>query len=546
MKKEHKINDDAGETNNIFHFNKKKTGLTSVAVAVVLTVLLISPGITSTIVWNEGTGVKINGIGMFSGVYDYVIVNDDTTTYCINGTTGNVFLSDTNTSRLINYVLENKTDSKYETMFIADNGYIYDIASPIYFYNNTGFYIEGDLNWSSICFQNYGYDNKQVKTNVHFYGMGGVIDTDSASSGSAFDVIVSNSSFHNLIITDSIFHGINIVGYSNNVLIEGCSLYDCEYGMQCHFDEDDLIPVRNVTITNNNIIRCCQHDYPSGALWISGCIDVIISDNKILDCEDGVGVMLYNGDDIIGLQHIKLVNNIITGDTNSYYGVWVRSGVNSGSLVEDILISGNTIMDFNDVGINVRSENDTIYDIVIENNYIKNCLVRGISVSDDDGEVSGVSIIGNEITEIVDDTYSIGIQIGTNNVIGSVISNNIIHDFTSPACRGIILSSEKGMVCSNNYIYDMGNDGIGIDINDNATVTGNYFRDLTGIDGIRVAAGVTGGAIIANNYFTNVNTGIDENNGCNNNVIIGNNFNGCTTNMTGTTGANTIIEHNIG
>lgn len=257
-----------------------------------------------------------------------------------------------------------------------------------------------------------------------------------------------------------------------------------------------------------------------GILLDTGCKNAIISGNLISQYAQGLRIE--------GTEDINIVDNIIT-DIKGQHGMYI------GSQMENVTVSGNTILRTDLIGIKVQAQNGGNPNryISITGNTVDSCGGDGIAITHGSGATPqlvrnrNVTITGNSLSNIT--AYAIVVQnadictIGNNaiNVCGGSgviisasdyldISNNNIID---TQLSGIRDQSPCTSVCISDNIFhncaiaDTGGDNFGILIQNGTVleISSNTITDFSGgmFHGIYVAGGLQSSQSIFNNQVFN-------------------------------------------
>jgi hypothetical protein len=258
-----------------------------------------------------------------------------------------------------------------------------------------------------------------------------------------------------------------------------------------------------------------------GILTDTGCKNVIISGNLISEYAQGLRIE--------GTEDINIVNNLIT-DIVGQHGVYI------GSNMENVTVSGNTVLRVSLIGIKVQSQIDSADDnknFAITGNTIGDCGGDGITVVHASGSTpqvirnQNITIAGNDIFNIT--AYGIIIQ----NTDQCTVGNNAINVCDG---SGVIISAANDLDISNNTILNtklsgirdqspctfvcisdniirnvatdnIGGDNFGVYIQDGTVleISGNTISDASGgmLHGIYVAGGDQPSQSIFNNQIFN-------------------------------------------
>ena len=196
----------------------------------------------------------------------------------------------------------------------------------------------------------------------------------------------------------------------------------------------NYIEISNFTIQNSNKSGYNPHYYWSG-------IEISFDEgkgnyNKIESCivkDNNNGICLKGN-----MKENEFIDNIVKN--NSYYGIFFQGNAYG---VDDILFSGNTVMDNGYIGIELGvGKNNTL-----ENNDIKNSGYAGIRLS----KQKNLIIISNTIQN--NDRYGICVDNADNITINK---NSIISNDVGMEIRGHI----KDIKISDNHLLDNPNFGI--------------------------------------------------------------------------------------
>lgn len=258
-----------------------------------------------------------------------------------------------------------------------------------------------------------------------------------------------------------------------------------------------------------------------GILTDTGCKNVIISGNLISEYAQGLRIE--------GTEDINIVNNMIV-DIVGQHGMYI------GSQMENVTVSGNTILRVSLIGVKVQSQITAATDnknIAITGNTIADCGGDAISVLHASGSApqiirnTNVTITGNSLSGVT--AYAIIVQntdivsIG-NNVInvcggsGVLISASNFLDIANNTIVGAQLSGIRDQspctsVCiSDNILHNCaiantGGDNFGIFIQDGTglEISSNTITDLAGgmLTGIKIAGGGQPSQSVFNNQVFN-------------------------------------------
>lgn len=253
-----------------------------------------------------------------------------------------------------------------------------------------------------------------------------------------------------------------------------------------------------------------------GILTDTGCKNVIIGGNLISKYAQGLRVE--------GTEEISIVNNIIT-DIVGQHGMYI------GSQMQNVTVSGNTVLRVDLIGIKVQAQNggNPNKNISITGNTVTDCVGDGISITHGDGAApqvvqnENVTISGNALSSI--GAYAILVQncniciVGNNSInvcgtSGVIISASNFVDISNNAILNAQLSGIRDQFpCAflsitdntirNVAIADIAGDNFGIFIQDGTAleISSNIISDAAGgmFHGIYVAGGTQSSQSIFNN-----------------------------------------------
>jgi parallel beta-helix repeat protein len=253
----------------------------------------------------------------------------------------------------------------------------------------------------------------------------------------------------------------------------------------------------------------------------------------ILATTSGAGGYTY------GTKHSRIADNII------YNCAWNGIRGNSTNDFQYSSIAGNNIDNCGAGGSGNATSGIFLQStgiVGVTDNQVTNCTGSGIQTS----TVDRISIVGNH----VESNLARGIYLDTSSTITNcVISDNIL-DFNSQS--GILLATKASKcIVANNIVKSSQGTNSGIDLRgvSHCTITGNECDTNTqyGIKLMNDVGGVgcTYNLISNNTCYVNTQGGINESGNADNNIYIGNNCNGNTTNNFAMVGANNEIGHNI-
>jgi len=253
--------------------------------------------------------------------------------------------------------------------------------------------------------------------------------------------------------------GIKFVGvgtdFSNTyVNAEAAAIYTASNSSNLYFSDNEfnnfgyagvsLYLATNIQIVNNvfvgpgsAVLTSITDGNNYGILLDTGCKNAIISGNLISKYAQGLRIE--------GTEDISIVNNVIT-DITGQHGMYI------GSNMENVTISGNTVLRTDLIGIKVQAQITASGDnknIVITGNTIGDCGGDGIDVLHASGATpqvirnQNVTITGNVVFGIA--AYGILVQ----NTDICTIGNNSIS-----VCggSGVIISASNDLDISNNTI----------------------------------------------------------------------------------------------
>ena len=168
-------------------------------------------------------------------------------------------------------------------------------------------YIEGDVKF-------YGHNN--LVENCELNGMG--IWSNGITDGYATS---HDNVYRNNLVYGYTFRGIWSTNATNNVLIEGNTIHDVVYGIDC---DGAGVPVNHCSVVNNLVYNTGTTEWGAG-LFLEDCFDCLIQGNIVHDIQNGTGIFLtnygngssmgwhtfnnieYRGDD----SRTKILNNVI-------------------------------------------------------------------------------------------------------------------------------------------------------------------------------------------------------------------------------------------
>lgn len=274
------------------------------------------------------------------------------------------------------------------------------------------------------------------------------------------------------------------------------------------YKNDDYIPCRNVSITNNIF-----NDSPEMGL---GYFPSAIGANKILVVKKGV----Y-------MENITISNNKISNA--SYAGILARGFKNSAIEKNTItnssksaitadkwsggFIHGNTITSSDSYGIYI--ENSVLHSV--NDNIIKNCNNFALDLNGSTTE----TIQNNTI----DGCKKSGILISTNSVVNQNIERNTIKNLTGEICHGIYVYGGKvAKKIIGNTISDVSTNGIYILKGSAGDITGNAINNAKA-SGVAFSSATFN--TLSSNNISNCERGVRLSSGSTGNKIEANTLTNC-------------------
>jgi parallel beta-helix repeat protein len=220
--------------------------------------------------------------------------------------------------------------------------------------------------------------------------------------------------------------------------------------------------VYNANIDNQLVLRYNDIDN----VFLNGSISVLVQDNDI----QSLG-MMYSRD-------VKISANTFENPWETLNGIYLWS-INGTSDVGDVEISGNTILEYDRIGILVAGA----YDVTINNNDIRACLESGITVAEEYTTDDGQLCIGNVYNLLVED-----------------------NDFTLCGSGLKMYENIEGTdILDNNF--DRNQEGMRIHESHYSIIADNTFTE--NYVGLRIDQGSTNN-LIYNNYFDNIVNAEDD------------------------------------
>ena len=190
----------------------------------------------------------------------------------------------------------------------------------------------------------------------------------------------------------------------------------------------DILTSSYVKISNNEIYNSTQKALGNGVNWGPACDNIIVSENNIINTENGV-----YANDTIG--YITVSNNTIRNCAE--IGIFLQDA----TPIENVVISGNKIIDTKDFAI--RTLNTEGIEVVNNNVNCASLSKAGISLNTTEkGVINGNSVVTNAIG--ISLSSNSGTKIGFNSVIGNVI--------TAPTTGIEILNGSQNNIISLNIV----------------------------------------------------------------------------------------------
>lgn len=345
----------------------------------------------------------------------------------------------------------------------------------------------GGGNISLTAGKNYFISSSiQVFSNTTVSGNGATVTQTSNASGCFYAVSKQNINFLNVKIqgkgTDSTNN--SSAGSSNGIFFSSCtdfSVKNCKIknvsgacillnGVCNNFSIEDNELEGSLRGFAPNLV----YQYGMGLWFDSNSIDNFkIKNNEISFCAIGV----VGGNNIVNFQ--VLGNKI--HDIIGQHGIYFDTCLN-GSISENIMWNVNS----NAIKIQIANGTSTYTDnLIISKNNIKKCR-NGINTTNADASVIGfqnVQITGNVI-DSQSLTGSNGIQ--TENLINSIISNNIITN----SKNAVYCFSSKNVKISHNLISNCGDNGIRVYNSEEMQILNNSVKNIAQNATVNEANGV--------------------------------------------------------
>ncbi|MCI9616436.1 MAG: hypothetical protein HFG31_00360 [Eubacterium sp.] len=394
----------------------------------------------------------------------------------------------------------------------------YDLAENLYIHGGT--WTGGDLAGAT----SYG-------SNIIFAHVNGLFIWDADIKSVYYGHLIELNAVNNAVIDNCKFSGFyspnTSVGAENAIQLDISAEDDDNIDSPDHisvpsgYKNDDYIPCRNITITNNDF-----NQNPDSGL---GYFPSAIGANKILVRKKKIYMenITISNNNIVNVSYVAILargfknssikNNIITNSGRSAITADKWSGG---------FINGNTITTSGSYGIYMENSFVTS----IDNNTIKNCDNFALDLNK-----STTDTIRNNI---IDNCKKSGILISTNSVVNQNIEGNIIKNLTGETCHGIYVYGGKVVnKIINNTISNISTNGIYILKGSAGDIMNNKINNTTA-SGIALSGSTFN--ILSSNSISKCERGIRLSSGSNGTKIEANTFTNCITPLRIPSGCNVI------
>lgn len=437
--------------------------------------------------------------------YSYMIFENSTATYMVNGTTGAIDWQSTDDDAITNAALGNLTSGRTwkEKVLLKGN---FTFSSKVELLDDIEIEIQGNIYLEDGVNDYVFY--ALAKTDIEVSG--GRIDGNSAGNPSSGDIFrfvnCSNVYIHDMTLLNAHYYGVCFTEKNINVVVEKCRIDNATVGIYFGTETQDSHIIGNYvtessymgilcSYTENctvskNYVRDSGWDTDADGIKISNCVNTVVSENHSvnntrdgIDTTDGYGTRcIFNtcemnkGNGIhlcSGPSHHVVIGNTLR-DNSDGAGVEISTTTEGHGLI----ISSNQLTS-NRWGIKFSGTAATGYIYsVVSNNVVENCTSHGIWLIYTKGSV----IDGNTVKNSGHGTpsgYYVGIYL--ENSADNIVSNNRVYDdqYTQSQWIGIYEkdTGDNNTIIGNHVLY--GGWGYKIRISGNNTEVHHNFGYCT-------------------------------------------------------------------
>jgi len=252
---------------------------------------------------------------------------------------------------------------------------------------------------------NHGFvfRNCYIEGAIHFYGHYNLMENCELNGKNIYQMGITDNyatSFDN-IYRNNVLHNYSRAIYSmtatDNILIEGNTIYDSTYGIDC---DGAGTPVTHCNVINNHIYNFGVNQWGTG-VFMEDCFNCSVQGNIIHDWLIGPGIYVinYGNGDADGWHtfnnieyrnqntNTSIINNVLYNYNTSGLSIYAVSGLvidhntfYSVSAVQSIYFTATT----DDAGVSYCPQNETIRNNIFFKGYVRwNCTTSGsITVGD--------------------------------------------------------------------------------------------------------------------------------------------------------------------
>jgi len=146
---------------------------------------------------------------------------------------------------------------------------------------------------------NHGFifRNCYIEGAIHFYGHSNLVENCELNGKNIYkNALMDNyvASYDNIFRNNNIHHygirGVWSMNATNNLLIEGNTIHDVQFGIDC---DGAAVPVSNCKIVGNQIYATGVGQW-GGAIYLENCFSCLVTGNTIHDLQKGPSVYVLN------------------------------------------------------------------------------------------------------------------------------------------------------------------------------------------------------------------------------------------------------------